>query len=52
MAHGSLRLTLNEENTKEEVDYLLTVVPEVVETLRNMSPVWRDLTEGKRKFIL
>ncbi len=52
VAHGSLRLTLNEENTKEEVDYLLTVVPEVVETLRNMSPVWRDLTEGKRKFIL
>ncbi len=52
VAHGSLRLTLGEENTEEDVEYLLKVVPEVVDYLRNMSPVWRDLKEGKRQFIL
>ena len=40
VAHGSLRLSLDEENTDEDVDYLLQAVPEVVEYLRNMSPVW------------
>ena len=40
VAHGSLRLSLGEENTDEDVDYLLQAVPEVVEYLRNMSPVW------------
>lgn len=52
VAHGSLRLSLCEENTKEEVAYLLTVIPEVVSYLRNMSPAWRDLCEGKKPFIL
>ncbi len=52
VAHGSLRLTLGAENTEEDVAYLLKAVPEVVEYLRNMSPVWRDLQEGKRKYIL
>lgn len=52
VAHGSLRLTLSGETTDEEIDYMLKVVPEVVEELRNMSPVWRDLQNGKRKFIL
>ncbi len=52
VAHGSLRLSLCEENTEEEVDYILQAVPEVVQYLRNMSPVWRDLMEGKRQFIL
>jgi len=52
VAHGSLRLSLSEYNTEEEVDYILTVVPEVVEYLRNMSPVWRDLQTGKREYIL
>ena len=52
VAHGSLRLSLCESNTDEEVDHILTVVPEVVSYLRNMSPVWRDLQTGKREYIL
>jgi len=52
VAHGSLRLSLCEYNTDEEVDHILTVVPEVVAYLRNMSPVWRDLQTGKREYIL
>ena len=52
VAHGSLRLSLCEENTEEEVDHILKVVPQVVQTLRNMSPVWRDLQTGKRTYIL
>ena len=52
VAHGSLRLTLSPETTSDEVDYTIKAVKEVVEYLRNMSPVWRDLMEGKRTFIL
>lgn len=52
VAHGSLRLSLCEYNTEEEVDYLIENVPEVVAYLRGMSPVWRDLMNGKRTFIL
>ena len=52
VAHGSLRLSLCEYNTEEEVDHILTVVPQVVQQLRNMSPVWRDLQTGKREYIL
>ncbi len=52
VAHGSLRLSLSEYNTPEEIDHILTVVPQVVETLRGMSPVWRDLQTGKRSYIL
>jgi cysteine desulfurase len=52
VAHGSLRLSLCETNTEEEIDHILTVVPEVVQYLRNMSPVWRDLQTGKREYIL
>lgn len=52
VAHGSLRLTLGEENTEEEVDYLISSVSEVVEKLRAFSPVWRELVNGTRKFIL
>ncbi len=52
VAHGSLRLTINEHNTEEEIDYIIASVKKVVETLRNMSPVWRDLMNGKREFIL
>ncbi len=52
VAHGSLRLSLCEYNTEEEVDHILKVVPEVVQHLRNMSPVWRDLQTGKRQYIL
>ncbi len=52
VAHGSLRLSLCHENTEDEVDHILTVVPQVVELLRNMSPVWRDLQNGQREYIL
>ena len=52
VAHGSLRLSLSEYNTMEEVDHILEVVPQVVSYLRNMSPVWRDLQNGKREYIL
>ena len=52
VAHGSLRLSLSEYNTEEEIDHILTIVPQVVQTLRNMSPVWRDLQTGKREYIL
>ena len=52
VAHGSLRLSLCEYNTEEEVDHILKVVPEVVSYLRNISPVWRDLQTGKREYIL
>ena len=52
VAHGSLRLSLCEWNTMEEMDYILKCVPEVVEYLRGMSPVWRDLQTGKRTYIL
>ena len=52
IAHGSLRLSLCESNTDEEVDYLLREIPEVVTYLRNMSPLWRDKVSGKREFLL
>ena len=52
VAHGSLRLSLCEYNTEEDVDHILSVVPQVVSYLRNMSPVWRDLQTGKREYIL
>ena len=52
VAHGSLRLSLSHYNTEEEVDHILEVVPQVVQLLRNMSPVWRDLQNGVREYIL
>ena len=52
VAHGSLRLSLSDYNTMEEMDHILTVVPQVVQLLRSMSPVWRDLQVGKRQYIL
>ena len=52
VAHGSLRLSLGEDATEEEVDYMIRNVSEVVEYLRSFSPVWRDLMSGKTKFIL
>ena len=52
VAHGSLRLSLSHYNTMEEVEHILTVVPKVVQQLRNMSPVWRDLQNGVREYIL
>ena len=52
VAHGSLRLTIGENATEEEIDYLIRNVREVVEYLRGFSPIWRDLTTGKKPFIL
>ncbi len=52
VAHGSLRLTLGEYNTSEEVDHILEEVPKVVEYLRNMSPVWKDLEAGKTQHLI
>jgi len=52
IAHGSLRLSLSEENTAEEVEYIIEKVPAVVEKLRGMSPVWRDLVNGKREWTI
>ena len=52
IAHGSLRLSLSEENTEEEIEYIVSEVPKVVYYLRNMSPVWRDLQEGKKDYVI
>ncbi len=52
VAHGSLRLTLSEYNTMEEVEYVLSVVPGVVEYLRNMSPVWEELEKGELEHVI
>ena len=52
IAHGSLRITLSEENTDEEVDYIIKSVKEVVEYLRSISPIWTDMINGKKDFIL
>ena len=52
IAHGSLRLSLSEENTDEEIDCLLREIPSVVEYLRNMSPLWHDKVSGKKEFLL
>ena len=52
IAHGSLRLSLSPENTEEQVDYMLQAIPEVVAYLRGMSPVWRDMVEGRKEFII
>ena len=52
IAHGSLRLTLSGETTQEEIDYTIDAVKQVVEYLRQMSPVWRDLENGKLSFVI
>lgn len=51
VAHGSLRLTLGEDATEQDVDYIIKSVTDVVTYLRGMSPFWRDLAEGKRPHI-
>lgn len=49
IAHGSLRLTLNEENTKEEMDYVVEQVKEIVSYLRGMSPLYEDFLRHQRR---
>ncbi|MDO4815068.1 MAG: cysteine desulfurase NifS [Bacillota bacterium] len=52
VAHGSLRLSIGEYNTMEEIDHIIKVVPEVVAYLRSISPVWEDLENGKRQHLI
>ena len=52
VAHGSLRLSLGEDVTEEEIDYLIAAVTETVSYLRGISPVWRDLQRGVRDYII
>ncbi len=52
VAHGSLRLTLGDDATEEDVGYIIKNVKEVVEYLRSFSPIWRELQSGKKPFIL
>ncbi len=52
VAHGSLRLTLDESTREEEIDYAIKSVAETVEYLRGFSPVWKDLQEGKREYVI
>ena len=51
VAHGSLRLSFDNSITNDNIDYMIKAVSETVEYLRNMSPVWRDLQEGRREFV-
>lgn len=51
VAHGSLRLSLGEDMTEDDIDYIIKSVTEVVTYLRNMSPFWRDLVNGKRTHV-
>lgn len=52
VAHGSLRLSISEETTDEEIDYIINSVKDVVEYLRGISPIWRELCNGTREFII
>ena len=52
VAHGSLRISLSEYNTEEDADVIIKAVPEVVEYLRNMSPVWKEMVRGEKPFLL
>ncbi len=48
IAHGSLRISFSDQNTEEDVDYILEVLPEIVTYLRNMSPLWDEIINGKK----
>jgi cysteine desulfurase len=52
VAHGSLRLSISDENTEEQIDYIIESVPQVVERLRDMSPVWEELQKGEKAYAL
>jgi cysteine desulfurase len=52
VAHGSLRLSLSEYNTKEEIEYIIAEVPKVVNYLRSISPVWEELEKGERPHLI
>lgn len=50
IAHGSLRISFSDQNTEEDVDYILEVLPEIVSYLRSMSPLWEEIISGQKKF--
>ena len=50
IAHGSLRLSFSDENTEEDVDYILEVLPQIVSRLREMSPLWEEIVTGQKKY--
>lgn len=52
VAHGSLRISLGESNTMEQMDYIIEELPKIVEKLRNISPVWEDLMKGKIEHVI
>ena len=52
VAHGSLRISLSEYNTEEDADHIIKCVPEVVEKLRAMSPVWKEMERGEKQHII
>lgn len=52
VAHGSLRLSICEQNTEEQIDYIIKNVPEIVEYLRNMSPIWEELSKGEISHVI
>ena len=52
VAHGSLRLTLCEENTPEQIEYIIKEVPGIVSYLRNISPIWEELEKGEKKHVI
>ena len=49
IAHGSLRLSLSDENTQEEVDYILEILPPIIQRLRAMSPLWERIVNETRE---
>ena len=52
IAHGSLRISLSDENTPEEIDTMIKEIPKAVAYLRDMSPVWKDLQEAKKEYVI
>lgn len=50
IAHGSLRISFSDQNTEEDVDYILKVLPEIVSYLRSMSPLWEEIISGQKTF--
>ena len=52
VAHGSLRLSIGEYNTMDQIDHIIATVPGIVQYLRNMSPVWDELQKGERPHLI
>ena len=52
IAHGSLRISLSEYNSEEEIMHMVKVIPQVVAYLRSISPIWNDLKEGRKEYVI